>query len=221
MDQIGSVFEDSGFDAFIKSQVQGDLKSHHLFKVAVSNCANGCSMPQIVDFGIIQAGPVTITENPCSQCGACVRKCLEKAIVLDPVKGPEIVSDRQAVASHYAPLAHQSTSTAEGCLHCGQCALVCKFGTIVRKPTAFRVMVGGKLGRHPRLATELPGLFSRTGALRVMKACLQLLMENHTLGWRFANLFSAFSETSIVNLLPAADYQGMGSEQAGEIQLQF
>ena len=185
VDGIENVLKKSEFDAFIQSRIQGSLKPHHLFKVTIACCPNACSQPQIADFGIVLAGPVMISEKPCAQCGECVRTCLENAIDLNPIQGPEIIADR--------------------CLHCGQCAGVCPTSTIAKKAIGFRVMIGGKLGRHPRFATEIPGILSQTQVFLVLDKCLALLMENHSRVKRFADLFAIFNEKCLLEMLTLTD----------------
>lgn len=160
---------------------QSDLKPHHKLKISISCCPNGCSMPQIADFGVILAGPVMVTDAPCSACGACLQACQESAIILDPTAGPRLYEDK--------------------CLHCGACAGVCPTGTISRKPPGFRVMIGGKLGRHPRLATELPGVHPSREVLRILEQCLALRKGCQSQGKRFADLFAAYGEQELLQLL--------------------
>ena len=126
----------------IINKIHGALRIHHQFKVSISCCPNACSMPQISDLGIIAAAPVKLTDNQCTECRACVDVCIEDAVILEETEntGPEIIEDK--------------------CVYCGKCAKVCPTETIIIKEKGFRIMVGGKLGRHPRLSTELPGIFS-------------------------------------------------------------
>ena len=50
---------------------------------------------------------------------------------------------------------------AKKCLFCSDCIKTCTTGTIKEAKTGFRVLAGGKLGRHPRLGRyigEISGL---------------------------------------------------------------
>ena len=174
IEAINSVFTRLDFDPFIIAKSSETLKIHQQFKVFVSYCPNSCSMPQIADIGIIFAGPVKVSNNPCSHCNACLMVCIEKAIRLDEKLGPEIIR--------------------ENCLFCGKCAKVCPRETIINMPHKYRIMVGGRLGRHPRLATELPGIHSKKDAVKIVENSIRLFMENYPKATRFSDLFSILAE---------------------------
>lgn len=36
----------------------------------------------------------------------------------------------------------------------------------------FKVQIGGKLGRHPQLAKELPGIYSKDEVIGIVKSCI-------------------------------------------------
>jgi len=52
----------------------------------------------------------------------------------------------------------------------------------------FRLLIGGKLGRHPRLATELPGLYDADQVLGMVKWCVRYYKLHSRSGERFAEL---------------------------------
>ncbi|MBW2345227.1 MAG: 4Fe-4S binding protein, partial [Deltaproteobacteria bacterium] len=94
---------------FLKERVNGPLKMHHEFRISISDCPNACSRPQIFDVGLIGACRPEITDEPCTQCGACVESCKENAV---SIKDDIPVVDNSK------------------CLYCGQCARVCPTGTL-------------------------------------------------------------------------------------------
>ncbi len=154
---------------FLKDRVKGSLKMHHEFRVSISECPNACSRPQIVDIGLIGAVRPRLSDVECSGCGACAEVCKEDAIVLlDGEDRPVIHEDR--------------------CVSCGQCASVCPTGTMVRGSQGYRFLVGGKLGRHPRLARELEGIYSKEEALKLVERCLDHHMKHNTHGERFGEI---------------------------------
>ena len=65
----------------------------------------------------------------------------------------------------------------------------CPSGSIVAGDRGYRVQLAGRLGRHPRLARELPGIHDEEQVLAVLRACLRLLKERSRSGERFAHLF--------------------------------
>lgn len=156
---------------FLKAREKGPLKMHHEFRVTLAECPNSCSRPQIVDIGLIAASRPEISEEPCSGCGACVEACKEGAITL--------------AASATAP-----TIDLALCLACGQCSRVCPTGTIKDAEKGYRILLGGKLGRHPQLGRELPALFPAEATLAVVKKCLGHFMARSKQGERFGELIN-------------------------------
>ncbi|MEW6378733.1 MAG: 4Fe-4S dicluster domain-containing protein [bacterium] len=150
---------------FLKNHVTGPLKMHHDFVVSVSDCPNACSRPQIVDIGLIGASRVKISDKPCSQCGACGNVCKEQAVSLSPGMDAPLIDPNR-------------------CLSCGQCLKVCPAGTLQQADTGYRILIGGKLGRHPRLGTELPGIYSREEVLKIVNQCLDFYLLHNKEGER-------------------------------------
>jgi dissimilatory sulfite reductase (desulfoviridin) alpha/beta subunit len=155
------------FKAFLKKRVEGPLKMHHEFRISISDCPNACSRPQIVDVGLIGARRPEVSDETCSQCGACQEVCRENAISLQD--GIPFVDNSK-------------------CLFCGQCIGVCPTGTLLEVARGYRILVGGKLGRHPRLATELSGIYEMEDALKVVDRCLDHYYRHCLKGERFGEI---------------------------------
>ncbi|HCF05033.1 MAG: dissimilatory sulfite reductase (desulfoviridin), alpha/beta subunit [Desulfomicrobiaceae bacterium] len=150
----------------LQERIRGPLKSHHEFKISISHCPNACSRPQIVDVGCIGAVFPQPGAATCASCMRCIAVCREGAIRLSggaPVIAPE------------------------RCLGCGQCIRVCPTGSIEEDRRGYRVLVGGKLGRHPRLGTELPELASPQMVLEVVHRCIEHHLR-HCQGERFGEV---------------------------------
>lgn len=137
---------------FLRGMVKGHLKMHHEFRLSVSDCPNACSRPQIVDLGLIGAAKPMVTDEECSNCGGCVEACKESAIELDE-QGPTISFDK--------------------CLFCGACIRQCPTGTISEEKSGYRILVGGKLGRHPRLAEDMGEIFPVEALPRVVDTVVE------------------------------------------------
>jgi dissimilatory sulfite reductase (desulfoviridin) alpha/beta subunit len=167
-DRVEETLKEADLLAFLRQTVEGDLKFHHEFRVTIADCPNACSQPQIKDIGIIGAHRPCISSEECSVCEACVEACQEAAITLEGSDGPHI------------DYAH--------CVACGQCIPVCPTGTLVTEEKGYRVQIGGKLGRHPALARELPGLYDETAVLRIVDTCLDHYKRHSQKGERFANI---------------------------------
>lgn len=112
---------------------------HHVPKICLAGCPNGCSQPNIKDFGI--SGYVTplITNAPCLGCNDCVHSCLEKAITWQP---DGIVIDHSR------------------CISCGDCQRACPSGTLTAGESGWKLRFGGRVGRHPQFA-KFAGQVSR------------------------------------------------------------
>ena len=74
------------------------------------------------------------------------------------------------------------------CLSCGQCLKGCPPGTLQEEARGYRIQVGGKLGRHPRFARELPGIHGMGETLNVMDRCLDHYQSHCPRGERFGEV---------------------------------
>ena len=156
---------------FLKSRVQGELKFHHEFRISLADCPNACSQPQIKDVGILGAVTPGFTDIPCTACGACTDVCKEHAIVLSETGEATAIGFRH-------------------CVHCGSCLAACPTGTLNVGKKGYRVLIGGKLGRHPRLARELPGIHDAETVVCMLRDFLAFYKSRSTHGQRFAHLLT-------------------------------
>lgn len=164
---IKKVVEQTGWDGFIRTQITGPLLHHHTFKVAVAACPNGCSRPHIADIGIIRAKQPVLIASACSHCGLCGRICPDKAISYN--QGEPVFDLEQ-------------------CMKCGLCMEKCPERAISASEDGYRVVLGGKMGRHPRLASELGGIFCKEQVLAIIAECLFYYMEQYRPKLRFGTL---------------------------------
>lgn len=158
-----------------KSDVsESKILSHRLFSTSASFCPNGCSRPQIADFGIIAASIVNITDARCSGCNACIESCREDAIRFSTPGNPEIIREK--------------------CLYCGSCSAVCPAGTISFAKTGYRIFIGGMMGRHPMLAAELPYIYDRDAVIELFKICFGIYNDLFNSELRFRNMILRYPE---------------------------
>jgi len=171
--RIQALLEKEDLLGFLKKTVPGTLRFHHEFRISIADCPNGCSQPQIKDIGILGACVPRVTAEACSRCEACVDACRETAVALTEEEESGPVIDR------------------ERCINCGRCIPVCPTETLATGQQGYRIQLGGKLGRHPRLAMELPGIFSEDDVLRMISDCIAFYKQRSRRGKRFADLLTA------------------------------
>ncbi|MFC1834272.1 4Fe-4S dicluster domain-containing protein [Thermodesulfobacteriota bacterium] len=171
MKHLDKLLSEKALLKFLKGIVDGPLKLHHEFRVTIAECPNACSRPQIADLGIIGAARPVVTDEECSRCLECVEACKEGAVSL-------------AHDADY-PLIDYGR-----CVLCGHCVDVCPTGTIAREADGYRIQLGGKLGRHPQLATEISGIHSELGTVEIVERCVSHYKMNNNNGERFGEILN-------------------------------
>jgi dissimilatory sulfite reductase (desulfoviridin) alpha/beta subunit len=156
---------------FLKKKIKGPLKFHHEFRISISDCPNACSRPQIVDIGLIGASVPTVAGDDCSQCMACVEACKEGAV--------DLFSDNLPPAIY-----------PENCICCGQCISACAMDVIQEEKSGYRVLLGGRLGRHPQLGRELEGIYSPKECIEIVKKCLKHFFSHYREGERLGDIIN-------------------------------
>lgn len=169
---VERLLEGKDLKRILRERVGGPLKLHHEFRVSVSSCPNACSRPQIVDIGILGAcAPEVAEPDACTLCGACAEACREGAVEESPGEGCVRID-------------------ASKCLACGQCVRACPAGVLKEGKTGYRVLLGGKLGRHPALGREVAGILSAEAVLDLVDRCVEHVIRHGKGGERFGELLS-------------------------------
>jgi len=165
--KLQQVLSDRDFNTRLGARLNTSRPMHHqMFHIALAGCPNSCSQPQIKDFGV-QGQVVPELTGDCKQCGACIDACSEGAI---------------------SPGRHGIVVDGSKCLNCGQCIRACPTGTLKEGKVGFRVLAGGKLGRHPRLASELVPLADENEVADILGHCIELFLNEGRPGERFGSL---------------------------------
>jgi len=159
-------------------------RRHELFTVSLSCCPNACSRPQIADVGLIAAQRPAADPSRCTRCGACRDACRENAVVLLPSGQLDAIDEA-------------------ACLACGACIAACPAGALSPGRSGWRVQLGGRLGRHPRLAEELPGLHSADQAVEFTLRAARHLLEHARPGQRLGDLVAKAGARAVAGLKPS------------------
>lgn len=167
--ELQAVIEASGWPKLLIAKLSRDIKPLDQFSLGISGCPNGCSRSQIADLGLLQAQHPGLDVTKCTGCGECMSACREEAI------------DVQAGLARIRP---------EQCLSCGACLLACPEMALNPLKQGYRAQIGGKLGRHPRLGDELPGIFPSKEIISSLARCLDLHQKHYRPGVRFGQLLA-------------------------------
>lgn len=178
-DQAVDHLEAARLEELLRQRISGPILAHHKFRLAIAGCPNACSEPQIADFGLVGEVYPHPIPGRCTGCGICQQTCLEGAVEVGPT-GPFFKR--------------------ELCVGCGDCAAVCPSGAIVGEH-GLRVLVGGKLGRHPRLAETWLEHVDEAKAWQALEAILMLWRLHGEKGERIGALFQRLGTAVLPRLL--------------------
>lgn len=174
--QITDLLEEMKFEDFIYNKFGQRLAKHNVFDIVFSGCPNGCSRPQINDIGIMARAIIEINHNECIACMNCVEKCKENALVWD---GEQILFDT------------------DQCIGCGDCVRVCPTDAIKQMITGYRIIAGGRLGRHPQLAMEIIPFIEEDLVVDAIRGLIIYFMENAKKEERLADVIGRLGKESI------------------------
>jgi len=182
MNNIEKILQSKHLKDFLENKIKGPIRIHHQFSITLADCPNACSRPQIVDIGLIGTSYPEISDSRCKGCSNCVDTCEEEAIsLLESPSFPVIDPER--------------------CLGCGQCVKNCPTKTIIKGETGYRILIGGKLGRHPQLGYELKGLFSEEQVLSIVEKTIDFYMINSKKGERLGEVLNTIGIEDFITRL--------------------
>ncbi len=152
----------------------GDLLDKEFFgedmpvkiKFAVTGCPNACAKPQENDFGVMGVLRPLMNTAECTGCGTCPYMCPEKAIVMKEDK---------------------ATILWDKCNMCGACVGTCPNDLIVEEYKGYKIFVGGKIGRHPRLGKELSEEKTPEDVVTLFRKIINWSKKNTSVGERFGD----------------------------------
>jgi len=167
---LENLLEKADLLTFLRSRLGDRLKLHHQLRVTIADCPNACSQPQIKDIGIIGQAQIAADPEECTGCGECETVCDESAIVLNDGFLVSIDEDL--------------------CVQCAACARICPTEAISNPACTYRMLVGGKLGRHPQLAREFTRDLDADQVLNLVGSIVDYYKANAKSGERFGALIN-------------------------------
>jgi dissimilatory sulfite reductase (desulfoviridin) alpha/beta subunit len=166
----------AGWPAFLLERTDGKVHAHRALRIAVSACANGCARPHVADFGLIRARTPRVDPEACISCGLCADSCPDAAV--------SCAGDEAARIDY------------ETCLSCGRCERACPAGAVTSGASGYRVLAGGRLGRRPKLARELPGIYNPDESIEIFEDALSAIMSKYEPGLRYGAILDSWLPAS-------------------------
>ena len=193
--ELRRAVDDSGWSRFLAQRTGGVIRRHEAFSVALAGCANACSNPHIADVGFVAVWRPEADKKLCAGSLACAGR---GGLAPCAASCPE---------GAVAMLKHKPAIDRKTCLDCGRCVKACP-ALALSGPRGWRVYLGGRLGRRPRLAAPLPGIFPLAALPGVLAGCLKLHMDHYRPGARFSDTAIAHKARlgGLLDQLPAAPH---------------
>ena len=104
----------------------------HKFKIGISGCPNSCSKPIENDVGVMGGVLPAWDKEACISCRLCVSICPVNAI--EEKDAAFVLNEKK-------------------CIYCGLCIKNCSTSAWNAKKTGYTLLLGGTLGKKPRLGT--------------------------------------------------------------------
>lgn len=143
----------------------GKVRYHDKLRISISGCPNSCSRPQIAGIGIVGFMRPEFVPTECSACGSCAEACPDDAITFD---------------------GDTARFDLDKCQGCKACSRICPAECIYLSEPSVRIMVGGKLGRHPHLADVVAETSEPSEAVAIIDRIVNDYINNGESGERFA-----------------------------------
>ncbi len=125
-------------------------------RIAISACPNGCSSERMNEIGITGIREPHRDQELCTGCGTCQKYCRENAIV---IRRGQVELDKKL------------------CMECGMCVMPCPFDVLRGSEPRYRITVGGRRGRHPKVGRELVTVSDPETVLEIVGKIIKWVYE--------------------------------------------
>ncbi|MBO8168701.1 MAG: 4Fe-4S binding protein [Thermoanaerobacteraceae bacterium] len=176
---VNSRIDSASLGLEIDSNLNSEENLPAKLKIAVAGCPNACTHPQLNDIGVVGVAKVFIDEDECNRCYTCIKMCRENAIV--KTESGSVNIDKTA------------------CVECGLCAEHCN--PIKIDQIYYRILVGGKMGRHVKFARKLGDYTTISEVLNMVEKILQVYLEYGKPNERLGNMIDRISFGEFVKLI--------------------
>ena len=139
----------------------------HKLKIGITGCPNACIKPQENDIGIMGVMSKRFKKDLCNLCGICVEVCPVKAIKIK--KGKLEFKENK-------------------CIGCGDCVFSCPPGAWEKVGEGYRLFLGGKMGKFPKLGIKaIDFICSENELLRIVEQVFEFYKKEGKKGERFGD----------------------------------
>lgn len=148
-------------------------------KMGVTGCPNNCGKAREADIGIMGIRLPSWNADYCIQCDVCVNLCAPKAIRKEQ---------------------KQYLRDEEKCIQCSACTVRCPKGCWTAESYGYTILIGGTLGKKPRLGTPLvEGVATESEALEWVERTIQFYKKNGQSRERLGHMLDRLGELYVLN----------------------
>ncbi len=169
---------------FIASEVDRRyfrMETPYKFKIGITGCPNNCGKARESDLGIMGMRTPVWLADPCTHCIACVKACPVQAITC---------ADEQYIRDQ------------NKCINCSVCTTVCPVGAWRVESYGYTILIGGTLGKKPRLAVPLKKNIQDTEELfGLVDRCIRFYQLHGRPKERFGHLMERLGEDRVLQTI--------------------
>jgi anaerobic sulfite reductase subunit C len=157
------------------------MDTPYKFKIGVTGCPNNCGKARESDLGIMGMRTPLWLSDSCTHCGLCVKVCPVQAITCNGEKylrNPDL------------------------CIGCSVCTVSCPTGAWSAQSFGYTLLIGGTLGKKPRLAVPLKTDIRDSGELfDLIDRCIRFYQKHGRAKERFGHLLDRLGEANVIRTI--------------------